>query len=428
MRCNWGLVIAFALVVGAGVCISRLWESPRAAHGLPQAVYIWQRDWGGAVQEGLREVDEDFASVVVLVAEVAWKDGAFVAARVRPDYLALKQTGRPIGLAIRVGSYGGGFGKDEAACGALVELVREVEREAVEAGCDPVEIQLDFDCATSKLVGYRQWVEAVAAAVEPVPIAITALPTWLDSAEFAPLARAAGRFILQVHSLERPRVGDTELRLCDVRTARRWVEQAAEVGVPFRVALPTYGYLAAFQEDGKLLGVIAEAEAPEWVGGATMRAFRADPAEMAGLVRTWMGDRPLLMTGVIWYRMPVATDRLNWSWPTLQSVMRAEIPRSHLLVRAVQRESGLVEIVATNEGDADGVLSGVMVKYAAGSLLAADAVGGMEIESESERHTTLVRLKTPLNEAIRPNEERVVAWLRFVDGTEVDVDASIQSR
>jgi len=30
------------------------------------------------------------------------------------------------------------------------------------------------------------------------------------------------------------------------------------------------------------------------------------------------------MRGVIWYRLPVASDKFNWPWPTLERVMRGE--------------------------------------------------------------------------------------------------------
>jgi len=36
----------------------------------------------------------------------------------------------------------------------------------------------------------------------------------------------------------------------------------------------------------------------------------------AGLVREWTRERPEELAGILWYRLPVAGDRLNWPMPT----------------------------------------------------------------------------------------------------------------
>ena len=129
------------------------------------------------------------------------------------------------------------------ATGLLADAAAAVIRNARAGGLSVEELQLDFDCPESKLDGYRAWVVAIRQRLGGLPFAITALPSWLDSPQFAPLARASGAFVLQVHALERPQSLQHIPPLCDPRRARRWVERAAKVDVPFRVALPTYRYL-----------------------------------------------------------------------------------------------------------------------------------------------------------------------------------------
>ena len=58
----------------------------------------------------------------------------------------------------------------------------------------------------------------------------------------------------------------------------------------------------------------------------------ADPDALARLVRGWMVDRPAALTGIIWYRLPVAGDTRNWSWPTLARVSAGEAPRTRAAV------------------------------------------------------------------------------------------------
>ena len=44
----------------------------------------------------------------------------------------------------------------------------------------------------------------------------------------------------------------------------------------------------------------------------------ADPHAMADLVHHWQQSHPRSMTGLIWFRLPVASDRMNWRWETGQ--------------------------------------------------------------------------------------------------------------
>jgi hypothetical protein len=220
-------------------------------------------------------------------------------------------------------------------------------------GLAPRELQIDFDCAESNLEGYRAWVETLRRKVAPVPVTITALPSWLGQSAFPRLAGAAGSYVLQVHSLDRPSRMDSSLTLCDPAAARRAVERAARLSVPFRVALPTYGYLMAFDTDGRLLGLSAEGPAKTWPASARIREVRADPIELARLVRGWTTNRPANLQGVIWYRLPVASDLLNWRWPTLAAIVALRSPRESFRAEPRRVEPGLVEISLVNDGELD---------------------------------------------------------------------------
>lgn len=126
------------------------------------------------------------------------------------------------------------------------------------AGIGVRELQVDFDCASSKLAGYGRWLAAIRCRVGVVPVTFTALPAWLDQVAFARLAARVDRYVLQVHSLDRPAGPEAPLSLCSPARARAWVERAAQLGTPFVVALPTYGYTVSFGARGQLLGLTAE--------------------------------------------------------------------------------------------------------------------------------------------------------------------------
>jgi hypothetical protein len=235
--------------------------------------------------------------------------------------------------------------------------------------------------------------------------------------------QATSGFVLQVHSLDRPQFDDPAATLCDIAAARRWAKQAGGFGVPFRVALPTYGYLVSYDAKGKLLGLIAETDAPVPQHAVTLREFSADPVSLAGLVREWSQHAPPKMIGVIWYRLPVADDRLNWSWTTLASVMKGVSPSPHLVVSQRQSEPGLVEIVAANTGDADAPMPDtVKLTWSGAALIASDALAGMESEVVGEGVVTLKCAKSGRPARLRPGEERQIGWIRLAKYVEVTID------
>jgi hypothetical protein len=397
---------------------------PRAtAIGLPQQIYIWQRRWGPAVQQGVGQAAPLASGFVALGAEVRFTRGEMNVVRVAIDYEALRAGGRPIGVALRIGACPGPCA-DDAIAQRLANLAAGLADECRQRGAPPVELQLDFDAASSKLAGYRTWVTVIGRRIAPVPLTITALPTWLDEPAFAALAAAAPNYVLQVHSVEKPAGGlDAVMTLCDPVQARRWVAKADHLGVPFRVALPTYGYRMAFDVKGQLLGLAAEGPTPAWPEDATLRDLRADPAALAGLVQAWTRAQPINLRGIIWYRLPVADEALNWRWPTLAAVMAGRVPQPALGIEATAAPGGLVDLALVNRGEADAPLAvEVTVQWpqAAGATRpAADALGGFDL---AEVGTNVARFRAAgalALERLPPGQRRVLGWLRFEKDTEV---------
>jgi hypothetical protein len=395
------------------------WYRPSRSSGpIPQQAYIWNRAWTSAVQESIRTSAPNFDGYAALAAEVSFRADRLDIARVALDYASLRNANIPIGLALRIGPFSGRFSPDDATAVRITDLAATLIGDAKANGLQPAELQIDFDCPDSKLEGYRIWVQAITRRIAPVPVTITALPSWLSDPAFAPLAKAADGYVLQVHSLQRPTSIDASMTLCDVPAVRRWVEQAGRIGVPFRVALPTYAYLIAFDENGIFKGLSAEGPSLDWPAGATVRTLCADPAAMADLVGGWSADRPRCMTGLIWYRLPVSGNALNWRWTTLQSVMSGRAPHADLRAAVRRSEPGLFEVELTNDGKADAPLASVTVRWNRASLVAADALGGFE---QVEHDNFLIFRPSPALaiERLAPGDRRAIAWLRLSEDKEV---------
>lgn len=295
---------------------------PRVSGAMRQDAYVWQRAWTQPVRDAVSAHATNFSELVLLRGEITWNGSKPELIRVGVDKPLLAELKRPVGLALRVGTYPGPFTTNDPAIGFICDTAAGFVADARTNGIVLAELQLDFDCASSKLDGYRVWVEAVQRRVAPVPVTITALPNWLRKPAFANLAACATNYVLQVHSAERPKSFEAQYSLCEPQAARRAVERAGRIGVPFRVALPTYGYDMAFDQSGQFISLAAEGPRPNWPTNAFIRRVESQPAEISALIREWTANRPQAMRGVIWYRMPVATDKHNWDWRTLDAVMQ----------------------------------------------------------------------------------------------------------
>ena len=393
---------------------------PRTAGPLRQEAYVWQRSWTPEVQDSVRQA-KDFAGLAVLAAEVDFRGPEPRVTRVPLDGATLRALGRPVGAAVRATAFSGRFEDSPEIVRLLQGIVRGVAAEAKAQGISLAEIQIDYDCPDSKLKDYREILPVLRAAASPVPLTLTALPTWMRQRRaFRHLIEGVDGYVLQLHSLVLPEKAGQVAALIEPRSAKGWAEQAARFGKPFRVALPTYGYEVAYDAKGKLLGVLAEGPLLSWSPDVTVRTVRSEPKAMAELVRDWARDRPAALAGVLWYRLPVAGDRLNWSWPTLRAVVAGRAPRGD--VRAVIRapEPKLVEVDLVNAGEAEAPWPAtVQLRWQGEAPSAADGLAVYKIVRADRGGIDLAGSAAGL---LRPGERRTIAWVRFAARTEVQVE------
>ncbi len=388
---------------------------------LPQQVYVWQRVWTEPVGAAVSAHATNFTEAAVLTAEVSWKNKLPRVVRADVDFPVLAKTHCPVGLVLRVGPFNGLLSENKSAVDFLSELAAGLATEARAKQVEPVELQIDFDCAESKLDDYRAWLGAVQRRVAPLPVTITALPSWLESPAFAQLAAVATNYVLQVHSLNKPVDISMPFKLCDPVAAKRAVARAGEIGVPFRVALPTYTYVVAFGAGGKFIGLSAEAGRSNWPEGTQLREMSADPLAMAALAIDWAANPPAALRGLIWYRLPVPVDNLNWRWPTLGAIIGGRVPRGSFHAVARRVEAGLVEISLVNDGELD-ISSRLTVeaRWPAARLIAGDGLHGFELADQNGSAATFQNKSS--NFRLPAGESQVIGWLRFDEDREVQLE------
>jgi hypothetical protein len=360
---------------------------------------------------------------------VDWVQGKAKVTRVAVDFELLRTCTTPVGLALRIGPCNGTYSATDDTAQLLAGLAKSIIAAAKQNGITPRELQIDFDCASSKLDGYRVWVETIQQAVAPIPVTITALPSWLDQPAFLPLVKATNGYVLQVHSLERPASVEAPMTICDTTPTRQWVEKASRLGVPFRVALPTYGYLVGFDAKGKFLGLSAEGPAKNWPSTAQIRRVAADPVAMAELVAAWTAAPPAHCTGIIWYRLPVGSDTLHWHWRTLELVMTGRQPAAKLEAVARQTKPGLYDIELVNSGETEASLDvHVRATWSAEKISATDTLFGFEPFDRTATSVVWTIQPGMKWQSLAVGERRGIGWLRFHGDKEVEVHVEVLGR
>jgi uncharacterized protein DUF3142 len=199
------------------------------------------------------------------------------------------------------------------------------------------------------------------------------------------------------------------------------------VEIPFRVSLPTYSYLVAFDVAGKLCGVSAEGPWARWPRGARVVRWDAQPEAMARLLARWQQARPAMLRGVCWYRLPVAADNLNWSWKTLAVVMQERAPKRQL--RVVASKSQPSEIVAINEGEADESLpKTILARWSDATFMAADALEGYDLNNSIGKNMVMFELNRS-GEVLHlpPDAQHKIGWIRCEPATAIEVSFGADS-
>lgn len=411
-RRNNALWYATALPIAA-VIVVILWlyaPAPTPPKPLVSAYYVWQMQWNDDVRAAVREADASANLFMVLVGEVNASGGDLRLQRGYPDWGALSKVRAPITAVLRANAAVADLLQGDArnkAVDFVANALESVIAEARARGATVRGVQLDYDCPSAKLASYKALVDALQPRFEGLEFSITALPTWLKWGDFATLVRGLSYYVLQVHSLDPPSFIDKPITLCETSRIPGYLRRAASIGTPYYLALPTYGYRFIFDTSGKFASIAAEGPAPVLKPGYHARTVMADPAEIAGTVRAVRAHPPHGLLGFAWFRLPIVSDELNWSWRTLEAVRAGRAPSAAFDAELRTPNPGLYELYIANTGEtepANGVRT--TVRFASGSVLASDTHNGFT----SDKSADAMNLSGP---APRPGRTVLAAWFRM---------------
>lgn len=403
---------ATALVAGAiAAALFYFAPAPAPPRPLQHVYYVWQKQWNNDVRSAVQAADAKTDGLLVLIGEVNAADQNLRLDPAYPDWAELARLRAPLTIVLRANAALSDLlqGEDRTD---TIEFIRDAFAQSIaDAGAHGAVVrglQLDYDCPSSKLAQYRVLIGAIRESFDAYDLSMTALPTWLRFSEFAEMVDRVDYYVLQVHSLEAPRTVNDPLVLCDTDRVPGYARRAGAVGVPFYIALPTYGYRVIFDENGAFSALVAEGPEPELKPNQKVRTVMADTSELSALMRELAAEPPHRMLGIAWFRLPVAGDTLNWPWETLAAVREGRLPREGLRVELRSPSPGLHELWIVNSGETAPVVPlSVTYSWANGAPLAQDAHNGYII---TQNRPKSVLLSGP---APRPHREVLAAWFRW---------------
>ncbi len=395
-RLPW-LLLGFAVLWLAG-CHAR--HAP-----LGNQAYVWQRQWTPALAQAVQKNVDVVHGWRVLAAEVdvqgQWR--VFT-----PDWNVFASTGEPVVAVVRIEGQLPQW--DEAVLRAHVQDVVTAWRAH---GLSFAGIEIDHDGATARLPAYTHFLAALRPLLHSGErLSITALPTWLDSAELDKLLAQVDEAVLQVHAVQSPRAG-----LFNPEQARAWLASfARRMHKPWRVALPAYGTRVSWDAQGRIAAI--ESERPTLVHGDDASELFADPSVMQAFVASLDANPPRGLAGIVWFRLPTDDDMRAWSAATWRAVLaRTPLKVSLLAQVGGRREAPLHDLLLLNAGNADVPLPSLVRLDTACKL--ADGINGFALQRTSQG-MFLLRTQAGL---LRAGQQLRIGWLRCQGPAAMHIDA-----
>jgi hypothetical protein len=380
---------------------------------LSMQAYVWQRSWTPEVSTAVRQ-SSMLDALHVLAAEVRFIEGQPVVTRINIDWQALSEAGGEIGAVLRV--YGSAATTDwgESASGIVNELATSIAAEFERAGVRLSELQIDYDCPESKLSSYTRLLRHLKSKLPTTPLCITALPSWLHQEAVLPLLAESPGYVLQVHSLHLPEHGGL-ITLMDTTEARQAVTRAAEIGIPFRVALPTYSCVVEYDKADAVIEVHGE-DVPTGLSLSNRRfvVLDSDAFAITELVQEWRHNATEQMQAIIWYRLPVATDRLNWPTETFHRIVSGDVLKREWQSATRVGVEGQLDVVLRQQGDApDDLPTEIMAEWKGGMAMAADGLRGYTLSDQGAGWARFRLAEASRFGRVWPDQEIVIGWVRL---------------
>ena len=100
--------------------------APTSSGPLTQRGYLWQRAWNPAVADALTQAENRMDGVVILGAEILWSGRAPQTIWTIIDWERLKDSKKPVAIALRIAPFAGPFGGDDLPIRHIAETAKSL--------------------------------------------------------------------------------------------------------------------------------------------------------------------------------------------------------------------------------------------------------------------------------------------------------------
>ncbi len=358
---------------------------------LDQQVYVWQRQWTPSHEAALDDSRADFSTLRILALQAFPRAGW---SRARIDAALLKRDGRPLIAVVRLDDQLASLDQKE-----ITARIQQMLSDWQGQGLVLAGVEIDHDAGIARLAAYRKFLTDLRASLPiSLKLSITALPAWLDSPELPALLSTVDSSVLQVHAVSDPRRG-----LFDPGQAQKWAKAWSRITPrDFYLALPAYGVALL---PGVSSAPVVESEVPVESSGER-RELLADPQQLRTLALKLRNDPPAHLAGLIWFRLPLASDRRAWSLATLGAVARGDPLDSRVMLKLANQD-GLYDVSVSNEGNLDSAWP-ERLTLAVQGCEAADALAGYALQQTPDV-LTFTRLR---DGRLPAGGQRAIGWAR----------------
>lgn len=385
---NSPLLAGLVLAVLCAAVTPRMEAAPPAT----DEVYVWQRQWDEALRSSLAESRDFLGALRVLGLQ---RDGRGDWIEPAVDLAALAADGRAVTLVVRIDGSAPDWPAAELAA-RLRPLLQRWDQAGVTAA-----IEIDHDCASARLPAYAAALAALRRELPGPRLSITALPAWSGAPALDAVLAQADESVLQLHAVQSPAAG-----LFDAALAYDWVVQWARrvpPGKRFRIAVPAYGAGLKLDADGGIAAVESEQVLPR--RSASVRELRVDPRAVASLLQRLREQRPAAFAGVVWFRLPRASDRRAWALATLRAVSLQQPLQADVVLERTPQPGGAVDLALSNRGTLDAPPPRLRI---IGAACVGDGANGYRLLQQKEN----LYLSTDADAPLRAGGRRRIGWLR----------------
>jgi hypothetical protein len=130
------------------------------------------------------------------------------------------------------------------------------------------------------------------------------------------------------------------------------------------------------------------------------------------------------MKGIIWYRLPIASDSFNWRWTTLAAVIQGRQPASDIRFEVSSDQPS--DIVISNGGERDEALPNkIEASWEDAALVAADALADYEVAARSPTRLVFQLKSDATLSRLSPGSRRPIGWIRCEKPANIRVAAVV---